>query len=1122
MAEETKPWCFTKDMALEQLDGVKQAYLDKLQEVHSQISGEEWKGIVADFNLQAYRLEEYNNRPSDPVYKSDWWNLADPDCWGQVREWKTHAEYTTSDLNNLDGYLKEIGAILNKFWLDDRFRKFPPPIVNEELNQSINSELYFLITENYAPDSSSFKISSIIDLREDLENYILPKIRDYIDTFDRGTVHYDLVQEFGRVSERVVDLLQQVDSLVSSFVSFCPTEEIFKQQYKDAIIKLAQKEIERKIEEARKERATDAVYGGSCEATDQYLDTLEKIEKEFIKQAEQAFEEAFADNLAYSEQCMLLTFLPELLISNNSNGIPYVNPQDSNYPLKVDGDAFGFVNRLVVDPSQKELFELKPSVVSQLIPYIRLYKVEKDEDGVDEETPIIFDTNITNDLGGSGSSLRRQRGYGVGMNSFTFSYDGTDPFSAKKAISARLSIFASTFDDLLRERDGFKYADLALKTGGIAESKKRTLSDIEKENAEKLNFRLKATVGWNVPRETFVGFSEDIRNAMYNSYITIYLTPTIHSFDFDETGAVTFDIEYLAYIEDAMAQRSFNIFSNLAKEQLAMESIVDSLKEMGCEESGEEFKKINKVNEEFVSQTNLMAYSSLVSKLAGKDKIYYLNMTYDDVARILQNPDDEDIVFPKPYTNSMVSQTTSDAITKAATVSTGSAGTGGNILSVAAVSQDNESIPYFYLEDMVAIAMENVEQTLRTGAQDLSSAKYFEFLRKKEITSINLLRVKKQIKNKQVELKNSLQQFQQMRVMLGPIEVYSPSRNKASIKTTLANIPISLNYFFEFMSKKVLSKEILNYPINKFIKDLVNDLIKNFLNSSDCTRVDNSQKLNINSTAITAYNRTRSRSEWTARTPSTDDISYFLTNPGVGRDGPVLLLSGKRGAPVSTPIEGMINYYVFSAGRKYPVDNYVGDRTADENVGIFHYILGRDKGIIKNISLEKTTTTGLKEVRFEQEGYNGLEQLREVYNVKVDSFLNVQTFPGTYIYVEPRGFSPNTTEDLTRYGIGGYHMITKTTHRIAPGDASTTIQAAWVASKEGKPTKAGGGGGETKKRTPESNEKINKCVVGVIDLGRLITGRDGRNLTPRERGQLGQELYEAAEEAGTHKGIYTV
>ena len=54
-----------------------------------------------------------------------------------------------------------------------------------------------------------------------------------------------------------------------------------------------------------------------------------------------------------------------------------------------------------------------------------------------------------------------------------------------------------------------------------------------------------------------------------------------------------------------------------------------------------------------------------------------------------------------------------------------------------------------------------------------------------------------------------------------------------------------------------------------------------------------------------------------------------------------------------------------------------------------------------------------------------LEQLREVYNAKIDTFLNVQTFPGVYVYVEPGGFAPNTTEDLTRFGIGGYCMVTK-------------------------------------------------------------------------------------------------
>ena len=113
MAEETKPWCFTKDMALGELENTKQAYLDKLQEVHSQISDEEWKGIVADLNLQAYGLEEYNNRPPDPVYKSNWWNLADPDCWGQQREYLASFDITAEieDIKDQLGSYKQVVTI---------------------------------------------------------------------------------------------------------------------------------------------------------------------------------------------------------------------------------------------------------------------------------------------------------------------------------------------------------------------------------------------------------------------------------------------------------------------------------------------------------------------------------------------------------------------------------------------------------------------------------------------------------------------------------------------------------------------------------------------------------------------------------------------------------------------------------------------------------------------------------------------------------------------------------------------------------------------------------------------------------------------------------------------------
>lgn len=84
---------------------------------------------------------------------------------------------------------------------------------------------------------------------------------------------------------------------------------------------------------------------------------------------------------------------------------------------------------------------------------------------------------------------------------------------------------------------------------------------------------------------------------------------------------------------------------------------------------------------------------------------------------------------------------------------------------------------------------------------------------------------------------------------------------------------------------------------------------------------------------------------------------------------------------------------------------------------------------------------GLKELRFEQEGFDGLTQLREVYNANISCLLNLHTFPGTYIYIDPRGFSPEADINYTQFGIGGYYMITRSEHSIGPGKADTTIVA---------------------------------------------------------------------------------
>ena len=160
---------------------------------------------------------------------------------------------------------------------------------------------------------------------------------------------------------------------------------------------------------------------------------------------------------------------------------------------------------------------------------------------------------------------------------------------------------------------------------------------------------------------------------------------------------------------------------------------------------------------------------------------------------------------------------------------------------------------------------------------------------------------------------------------------------------------------------------------------------------------------------------------------------------------PVLLVSGPSRSPLHLlQASREFNYQIFYAGRAYPVELMNGDEATDLDNGIFHYILGKDRGLVKNISLDRTDMTGLKELRFEQEGFDGLTQLREVYNTNIDSMLNLHTFPGTYIFVDPRGFSPEAGIDYTQFGIGGYYMITRSEHSIGPGKADTKIVAKWL------------------------------------------------------------------------------
>ena len=182
-----------------------------------------------------------------------------------------------------------------------------------------------------------------------------------------------------------------------------------------------------------------------------------------------------------------------------------------------------------------------------------------------------------------------------------------------------------------------------------------------------------------------------------------------------------------------------------------------------------------------------------------------------------------------------------------------------------------------------------------------------------------------------------------------------------------------------------------------------------------------------------------------------------------------------------------------------------GDRGEDGGRGIFHYVLGKDRGIVKNIQLNKTSAPGLKEVRFEQEGYDGLRQLREIYDVDIDSYANVRALPGNYIFVDPRGFDPSTAAltnkgfDLTDLGVGGYYMILRASHEFGPGIANTKLTAVWVAAANPNPKSQDAGNKLIEETIGANNRTKAKCQAlrssaAKARLNQKLAGKDPTKL----------------------------
>ena len=847
-------------------------------------------------------------------------------------------------------------------------------------------------------------------------------------------------------------------------------------------------------------------------------------------------------SVEFKEQCFLLAKLFELskykmeiIDGVEVKPLPYVD-NGFNASLLLHGDPYAMMNRLTQHPSQRALMELTPAQISSLQPKIRLYKISTDEEGNETEQEINFDSSATQDDLTSLLKSQAKRGFGAGIKDFTFSYEGNNPFAVKKSIKANLRIFANSFDELTKDRGGYSYIELALKTGGnnakIRGLKEQQLNPAKADevfdNLVKLNFRLKAVVGWATPPVTFDAnategpdasgiFNMDVIDAINDSFVTLNLTPTIHTFDFDESGRVNFSIQYLAYVEDFFDTPYFSIFNDLeaTKHQLERKLKYSSLSQK-CD--SKTMSEIKKDDLQTIADDKQRMLNHLYNSLSIKGKLRYISVPYSKLKDFNTEGPYYDMdkegqgmtigTLEASQRDKLRKEITKEIKDNAAEQSKDKKKKSKDKDTKAVKSRTNDPnssyLAFFYLSDLIDVIMEGIDKKFAVYDNMIQEIMQSDQASKGILDPAIIA----EEMNKMKRLKEN---YERLRIVLGPVEIVNPVDASDSAFLNLGDMPVSVRYFMEWLTERTLKKDRIIYPLTRFMNDVINIFLKSFLNDDTCFSGTTKQRVRLNQASLTDYKidlGPTSAQIWYkpqdvgSESVAMDTITEQIVNKrmAVGADVvsrldltsqtrvPLLHISGTPGTPIPAgAAKHETNYLIYYAARTQPVERMIGDITSDSRLGIHHYMLGRPTGIVKNITLNRTDAPGLKELRFEQQGYDGLAQLREVYDVTIDCYANVGAFPGTYIFVDPRGWAPNLAfdplvdsqptgnfdvDDLTQYGIGGYFMIVRSEHSFGEGKANSVITAKWVAGidKELPPNTT---------PVPKKAETVKKCYAAA-------------------------------------------
>ena len=311
-----------------------------------------------------------------------------------------------------------------------------------------------------------------------------------------------------------------------------------------------EKNKKKKKKKQQKEKKKDQQKADESKKTGKDKEAQKNVDAEASAQTEEKQEnreiegDVEADEqFRFLKQCWLLHNIKDLVEFRASKG------NFVNFSLITDPPA-NVISKLLGKPGMQPLMCLTEAQKALLVPRIRLYKVDPEDDKKVTEFPFASNYSIPGTGGQDIFSAIKHSGQGVGIKEFSYDLSGTNPAEVDKLITVKISLSLASMSDLFADLgNGLQFRDL------VAYRKAKKNNEWSGED-----FKIRAVVGWSEPSDpsgTIVDSA--LRAAIRQSRVSLGLQLVQHTFNLEMDGTITLDIEYIAAFEGVYNHKDLNV-----------------------------------------------------------------------------------------------------------------------------------------------------------------------------------------------------------------------------------------------------------------------------------------------------------------------------------------------------------------------------------------------------------------------------------------------------------------------------------------------------------------------------------------------------------------------------------